>query len=142
MPAPAAAPAAPAAERRSGGCGGSAAGAAPGAVGAAVPQSAATLPPPLWRLMAARAAHEPRAMIEPQCNVQTAICVQYRVGGPGWIRQKNTDIEEHEIRYRSTKASISYTDIEGAYVNIDNSSISGYNNIEVLNFDIDVSSIQ
>jgi hypothetical protein len=57
--------------------------------------------------------------------------------------KKNTDIEEHEIRYRSTKASIKYTDTvtEGAFVDIDVSSISVYNDIEVLNFDIDVSSI-
>ncbi len=52
---------------------------------------------------------------------------------------KSTDIEEHEIRYRSTKASISYTDIEGALV--DKSSISVHSDIEVLNFDIDVSLI-
>jgi hypothetical protein len=70
-------------------------------------------------------------------------CVQYRVGSPGWIRKKNTDIEEHEIQYRSTNASISYTDIEGTFVDIDKSSISVYNDIrvEVLNFDNDVSSI-
>jgi hypothetical protein len=70
--------------------------------------------PPLRRLRAARAAHEPLVMIDLQCNVHTAICVLYQVGSPGWIRQKNTDIEEHEIRYRSKKSSISYTDIEGA----------------------------
>jgi hypothetical protein len=99
--------------------------------------------PPLRRLRAARAALEPRVMIDLQCNVHTAIRVQYRVGSPGWIRQKKTDMEEHEIRYRSTKASSSilYTDIEGAFVDIEKSSISVYNDIEVLNFDIDVSLI-
>jgi hypothetical protein len=96
--------------------------------------------PPLRRLTA----HEPRVMIDLQCNVHTAICVLYRVGSTGWIRQKNTDIEEHEIRYQSKKSSISYTtDIEGAFVDIEKSSISVYSGIEVLNFDsdIDVSSI-
>jgi hypothetical protein len=34
-----------------------------------------------------------------------------------------------------------YTDIKGAFVDIERSSISVYNDIEVLNFDIDVSSI-
>jgi hypothetical protein len=92
--------------------------------------------PPLRRLRAARAAHEPQAMIDSQCNVHTAICVQYRVGSPDWIRQRNTDIEEHEIRYQSTKASISYTNIEGEFVEIDKSSISVYNDFEVLNFDV------
>jgi hypothetical protein len=47
----------------------------------------------------------------------------------------------NEIRNRSTNASISYTDIEVAFVEIDKSSISVYNDIEVLNFDIDVSSM-
>jgi hypothetical protein len=79
--------------------------------------------------------------------VHNVTFVQYRVGataaqaGIRWIRRRNPDIEEHEIRYRSTKASISYTDIEGAFVDIHKSSILGYNNIEVLNFDIDVFSI-
>ncbi len=47
-----------------------AAGAAAGAAraGAAAPPSAA------------RAAHEPPVMIDSQCNVHTAICVQYRAG--------------------------------------------------------------
>ena len=63
-------------------------------------------------------------MIDLQCNVHTAICVLYQVGSPGprldpMIRQKNTDIEEHENRYRSTKSSISYTDIEWAFLDID-----------------------
>jgi hypothetical protein len=35
--------------------------------------------PLLWRLRVARAAHEPRAMIDSQGNVHTVICVQYRV---------------------------------------------------------------
>jgi hypothetical protein len=132
-------------DARSGGCGrrsdgragpsaraapAAAAGAAPGAAGAAAP------PTPLRRLRAAQAGHEPRVMSDSQCNVHTAICVQYR----GWIRQKNTYIEEHDIRYRSTKASISHTDIEGAFVDIEKSSISVYNDIGVLNFDIDISS--
>jgi hypothetical protein len=34
-----------------------------------------------------------------------------------------------------SKASTSYIDIEGAFIDIEKSSISGYNNIEVLNFD-------
>jgi hypothetical protein len=92
-------------------------------------------------IRAARAAHEPRVMIDSPCNVHTAICVLYGVGSPGWIRQKYTDIEEHEIRYRSTKASISFTDIDRAFIDIEKSSISVYNNIDVLIFDIDVSSI-
>ncbi len=54
-----------------------AAGAAPGAAGAAAP------PTPLRRLRVARAAHEPRVMIDSQCNVHTAICVQYQVGSRG-----------------------------------------------------------
>ncbi len=54
--------------------------------------------------------------------------------------EKNTEIKEHEIRYRSTKALISYTDIEGAFVDVYKSSILVYNDIEVLNFDVDVSS--
>jgi hypothetical protein len=82
--------------------------------------------PPLRRLRAAWVAHEPRAMIDSQCKVHTAICVQYRVGSPGWIRQKNTDIKENEIRYQSTNDSISYKDIEGAFVDIEISSISRY----------------
>jgi hypothetical protein len=39
------------------------------------------------------------------------------------------------------KPSISYIDIEGAFIDIEKSSILGYNDIEVLNLDIDVSSI-
>jgi hypothetical protein len=74
--------------------------------------------PPLRRLRAARAAHEPRVMIDLQCNVHTAICVLYREGSPGWIRQKNTDIEEHGILYRSKKSSILYTDIEWAFLDV------------------------
>jgi hypothetical protein len=35
---------------------------------------------PLLRLRAAQAVHEPLAMIDSQCNVHTAICVQYQVG--------------------------------------------------------------
>jgi hypothetical protein len=54
---------------------------------------------------------------------------------------KNTDIEDHENRYRSKKALVSYIDIEGAFIDIEKSLISGYNDIEVPNFDIDVSSI-
>jgi hypothetical protein len=63
--------------------------------------------PPLRRLMAARAAHEPRVMIDSQCNAHTAICVQYRVGSPGWIQKKaliskktKFDIEAQKLRYR------------------------------------------
>jgi hypothetical protein len=78
--------------------------------------------PPLRRLRVARAAHETLVMIDLQCNVHTKIL-------------------EHEIRYRSKKSSISYTDIGGAFFDIEKSSISVYNDIEVLNFDIDVSSI-
>ncbi len=87
-----------------------------------------------------------------QCNVQTpqsvTFCVQYRVGATaaqaGSDKEtpisKNTkfDIEAQKLRHRT---SISYTDTEGAFVDIDKSSMSGYNNIEVLIFDIDVFSI-
>jgi hypothetical protein len=72
--------------------------------------------------------------------VYTAICIQYRAGV--------TAAQAKKHRYRRTRnsisnhnASISYTDIEGAFVDIEKSSISGYNDIEVLNFDIDASSI-
>jgi hypothetical protein len=44
--------------------------------------------PPLWRLRAARAAHEPLVMIDLQCNVHTAIYVQYRVGSPSGSDKK------------------------------------------------------
>jgi hypothetical protein len=56
-------------------------------------------------------------------------------------RQRNTDIEEQDIRIGfdiESKPSTSYTDIEGAFIDIVKSSISGYNDIEVLNFDIDI----
>jgi hypothetical protein len=77
--------------------------------------------PPLLRLRAVRAAHEPRVKIDSQCNVYTPICVQYRVGATKKQRYRRTQnsISKH-------KASISYTDIEGAFVDIDKSSISGY----------------
>ncbi len=72
----------------------------------------------------------------------TAICVhwQYRAGALAAQAKKH--------RYRRTrnsiskhKASVSYTDIEGAFVEIEKSLVSGCNGIEVLNFDIDVSSV-
>jgi hypothetical protein len=103
--------------------------------------------PPLQRLRAAEAAHEPRVMIVSQCNVHTAICVQYRVGATAAQAgsDKETPISKIQRRTRNSiskhKASISYTNIQGAFVDIDKSSISGYNNIKVLIFEIDVSSI-
>jgi hypothetical protein len=67
--------------------------------------------------------------------VYTAICVQYRAGATAAQAKKHRDrnsISKH-------KASISYIDIEGAFIDIEKTSISGYNDIEVLNFDTDVS---
>ena len=70
-------------------------------------------------------------------NVYTAMCVPKRA--------RATADQAKKHRYRRTghsisnqKASTSYTDIEGAFIDIEKSSISGYNDIEVLNFDIDV----
>ena len=60
---------------------------------------------------------------------------------PGSTQQRNTDIEGHKHRYRSTK--LRYR-IQISKVNLSisrDSSISVYNDIDVLNFDIDVSSI-
>jgi hypothetical protein len=57
----------------------------------------------------------------------------------------NFDIEEHDIEVSSIsklKTTISvYTNIEGAFFDIDKSSISGHYDIEVKNFDIEDSSI-
>jgi hypothetical protein len=84
-------------------------------------------------------------MIDLQCNVHIAICVLYRVGSPGWNPldptkktpiSKNTkyDIEAKNLRYRIQTSN-------GHFSIPTFSSISGYNDIEVLNFDIDFSSI-
>jgi hypothetical protein len=69
-----------------------------------------------------------------------AICVQYRAGATAAqakklrYRRTQNSMSKHKVRYRIQC-------IEGAFVDIDKSSISGYNDIEILNFDIDVSSI-
>jgi hypothetical protein len=110
--------------------------------------------PPLLRLGAARAVHEPRVMIDSQCNVHTAICVQYRVGATaaqaGSDKEtpisKNTQfyIEAQSFDIVCTTMQISKEselDSEGPFVDIDKFSISGYKDIEVLIFDIDDSSI-
>jgi hypothetical protein len=70
-----------------------------------------------------------------QCAHQNLCTVPSRsYSSPGWMICLDPT-KKH--RYRR----ISYTDIEGAFIDIDKSLISGYNDIEVLNFDIDVSSI-
>ncbi len=73
----------------------------------------------------------------------TAICVQYRAGATAAQAKKDQHRRTRNSILKHKKVSISYADIEGAFVDIDKSSILGYNNIEVLNFDIsiDVSSI-
>jgi hypothetical protein len=60
---------------------------------------------------------------------------------PGSTQQRNTDIEGHKHRYRSTKLRYRIQ-ISKVHLSISrDSSISVYNDVEVLNFDIDVSSI-
>jgi hypothetical protein len=82
-------------------------------------------------------------MIDSQCNVQTAICVQYRVGATAAQAgsYKETPILKNTKLDIEAQASISYTDIEGAFVDIDKFLISGYNDIDVLIFDINISLI-
>ncbi len=82
-------------------------------------------------------------MLSEQIVKRHTCLIDRSIANTTWIRKKlkNTDIEDHEIRYRSKKTSISllsYTDIEGAFVDIEKSSKSVYNDIELLNFDIDV----
>jgi hypothetical protein len=104
--------------------------------------------PLLERLSAARAAHEPLTIIDSQCNVHTTICVQYQVGATaGSAAQAGSDTET--LILKNTKFDIkaqgfnivysNSTDIEGAIVDIDKSSISGYEYIEVLNFESSIS---
>ena len=60
---------------------------------------------------------------------------------PGSTQQRNTDIEGHKHRYQSTKLRYRIQ-ISKVHLSISrDSSISVYNDVEVLNFDIDVSSI-
>jgi hypothetical protein len=84
-------------------------------------------------------------MMDLQCNVHTAICVQHLVGAAAAQAgsSKETTILKNTNSISKHKASMSYTDIEGAFVDIDKSSKTGYryNDIEVLTFDNDVSSI-
>jgi hypothetical protein len=133
MPAPAAAAAAPAAEPRSGGCGRCCARCSGRGRAAECSLRCCGWGRPGRRMV----------MIDLQCNVHTAICVLYRVGSPGWIRQKTPISTNTKYDIEAKKASISYTDIEGLSVDsdIEKSSRSGYNDIEVFNFDVDVSSI-
>ncbi len=100
--------------------------------------------PPLLRLKAARAAHEQRAMIDSQCNVHTTICV-HQVGATAAQAgcDKETPISKKtkfEIEAQSFHIVYNH-DIEGAFVDIDKSSISGFDDVQVLNFDINISSI-
>jgi hypothetical protein len=84
-------------------------------------------------------------MIDSQYNVHTTIChgVQYRVGATAAQAgsDKETPISKNtKFEIEAQSFDIVYN-IEGAFVDIDKSSISGFDDIEVLNFDIDVSSI-
>jgi hypothetical protein len=98
--------------------------------------------PPLRRSRAARPAHEPRVMVDLQCNVHSTFCIQYRVGVTA--SQAGSDQKHRYRRKRNSiskqKSSMSYTDIEGAFIDIVKSLMLGYNDIDVLNFDIDVAS--
>jgi hypothetical protein len=79
--------------------------------------------PLLLRLRAAWAAHEPRAMIDLQCNVHTAICVQYWVGATaaqaGFDKRKTAWPEPGaKIMIMGTTTTTSYKIVNGTLKNI------------------------
>jgi hypothetical protein len=80
-------------------------------------------------------------MMDSQCNVHTAICVQYRVGATA----AQAGSEKETLISKDTNLNIDIEDqnfdifdIEGSF---DKYSISGHVNIDALTFNIDVSSI-